>query len=199
MVFFKHKHITQPTVTPADAIVNAFTKLWDAILGIQHSKDDAHFDTLRRLENTLQPPDKHVIKPGKQDKIPRAEQQIALTQPVLRVRFDESPPTVHDPTPQLIIASPEKQTVEKHIIDNPKPILRPPKYIDESIAARVRARRLQSQTTVGKTIAERVARRQREAAHAVLDQETGELLEYRCLLKHPRFKEVWNRSAADEF
>jgi hypothetical protein len=156
-VFFKHKHIMQPTVTPADAIVKAFTKLRDAILGIQHSKDDAHFDALRRLENTLQPPDKHVIKPGEQDKIPRAEQQIALTQPVPRVRFDESPPTVHDPTPRLIIASPEKQTVEKHIIDNPKPILRPPKYIDESIAARVRARRLQSQTTVGKTIAERVA------------------------------------------
>ncbi len=45
----------------------------------------------------------------------------------------------------------------------------------------------------------RVARRRCEAAHTVLDQETGELLEYRRLLKHPRFKEVWNRSAADEF
>ena len=45
-VFSKHKHITQPTVTPVDAIVNAFTKLRDAILGIQHSKDDAHFEAL---------------------------------------------------------------------------------------------------------------------------------------------------------
>jgi hypothetical protein len=44
--FFKYKHITQPTVTLADAIVNAFTKLRDAILGIQHSKDDAHFEAL---------------------------------------------------------------------------------------------------------------------------------------------------------
>jgi hypothetical protein len=44
-----------------------------------------------------------------------------------------------------------------------------------------------------------LARRRREPTHAVLDQETGELLEYRHLLKHPRFKEVWNRSAADEF
>ena len=52
-VFFKHKHITQPTVTPADSIVNAFTKLWDTIQGIQHSKDDAHFKALQRLENTL--------------------------------------------------------------------------------------------------------------------------------------------------
>ena len=45
-VFFKHKYITQPTVTPVDAIVNAFTKLRDAILGIQHSRDDAHFEAL---------------------------------------------------------------------------------------------------------------------------------------------------------
>jgi hypothetical protein len=52
---------------------------------------------------------------------------------------------------------------------------------------------------VNKSIADRVARQQREAAHAVLDQETGELLEYRHLLKHPCFKDVWNRSAANEF
>jgi hypothetical protein len=52
---------------------------------------------------------------------------------------------------------------------------------------------------VNKSITDRVARQQREAAHAVLNQETGELLEYRRLLKHPRFEDVWNRSTADEF
>jgi hypothetical protein len=63
-VFFKQKYITQPRVTPADAIVNAFTKLRDAIQGIQHSKDDAHFEALRRLEQTLQPQNKQIIKMG---------------------------------------------------------------------------------------------------------------------------------------
>ena len=200
-VFFKHKYITQPTVTPADAIVNALTKLQDAIRGIQHSKNDAHFDALRRLEQTLQPQNKQIIKTGEQVKLPRVEQQIELTQQIPRVRFDDSPPTVHNPAPpRLIVASPQKPFVERQIVEPPpKPILKPPKYIDESIAARVRARRLQSKTTVNETIADRVAQRRREAAHAVLDQETGELLEYRRLLKHPRFKEVWNRSAADEF
>jgi len=52
---------------------------------------------------------------------------------------------------------------------------------------------------VNESIDDQVAHRQREAAHAVLDQETGELLEYRRLLKHPRFKDAWNRSAADKF
>ena len=158
-MFFKHKYITQPTVTPADAIVNAITKLRNAIQGIQHSTNDAHFEALRWLESTLQPPDKQFIKPNEQVTIPRLEKQIELTQPVPRVHFDDSPPTVHDPPPRLIVASPETQTIEKKIVDNPKPILKMPKYIDESIAARVRAQRLQSQTTVGETIADRVARR----------------------------------------
>ncbi len=123
------------------------------------------------------------------------EQQIELTQQVPRVHFDDAPPTVHDPPPRLIVASPRKQIVEPQ----PKPILKPPKYIDESIAARVQARRLQSQTTVNESIAKRVARRRREAANTVLDQDTEQLLEYRQLLKHPRFKDVWNKLAADEF
>ncbi len=190
-VIFKHKYITQPTVTPADAIVNAFRKLRDAIQGIQHTKDDAHFEALRRLEQTLQPQDKHIIKMGKQVNLPRVEQQIELTQQVPRVRFDNSLPTVHNPPPQLIVPSPQKTIVARKIVEPPpKPILKPPKYIDDSIAAGVRARCLQSQTTVNKSVADRVARRQCEAAHAVLDQETGELLEYRRLPKHPCFKDV---------
>jgi hypothetical protein len=95
----------------------------------------------------------------------------------------------------LILTSPRKQIVEPQ----PKPILKPPKYIDKSIAARVRAGRLQSQTTVNESIAEQVARRRQEAANTVLDQDTGQLLKYHQLLKHPHFKDVWNKSAADEF
>jgi len=168
--------------------------------GVQHSKDDAHFEALRRLEQTLQPQDKQIIKTGEQVKLPRVGQQIELTQQVPRVRFGDSPPTVHDPPPRLIVASPQKPFVERQIGEPPpKPILKPPTCIDDSIAARVRARRLQSQTTVNESIADRVARQRRKAAHAVLDQETGELLEYRRRLKHPCFKDVWNRSAAVEF
>ena len=113
MVFFTQKHITQPTVTPADAIVNDFTKLWDAIQGIQHSKDDANFEALWRLENTLQPPDKHAIKTVEQVKLPRVEQQIELTQKVPRVHFHDAPPTVHGPPPQLIVASSNKNLLSQ--------------------------------------------------------------------------------------
>jgi hypothetical protein len=130
-VFFKHKYITQPTVTPAEAIVNALTKLQDAIQGIQHLKNDAHFEALRRLEQMLQPQNKQIIKTGEQVELPRAEQKIELTQQVPRVRFNDSPPTVHNPLPRLIVASPQKPFVERQIVEPPpKPILKLPTYID---------------------------------------------------------------------
>jgi hypothetical protein len=53
-VIFKHKYITQRTITPADAIVNTYNKLRQAIQGLQHSKDDAHFKALERIENIMQ-------------------------------------------------------------------------------------------------------------------------------------------------
>jgi hypothetical protein len=37
------------------------------------------------------------------------------------------------------------------------------------------------------------------AAFPVLNPETGQLLKYRQLLRHPKFKEAWNISAANEF
>jgi len=61
---------------PADAIVNALTKLQDAIQGIQHSKNDAHFEALRCLEQTLQPKNKQIIKTEEQVKLPRVEQLL---------------------------------------------------------------------------------------------------------------------------
>ncbi len=72
-VFFKHKYVIQPTITPADAIVNAYNKLRQAIQGIQHSKGDAHFEALERIKNIMQPTSKHAIKPAVNVKLPRVE------------------------------------------------------------------------------------------------------------------------------
>ncbi len=107
----------------------------------------------------LQPQDKQIITTGKQVKFPRVEQQIELTQQVPRVSFNNSPHTVHDPPPQLIVTSPQKPIIARKIVEPPpKPILKPPTYIDDSIAVRVQAGHLQSQTTVNESIADGVAR-----------------------------------------
>jgi hypothetical protein len=38
-----------------------------------------------------------------------------------------------------------------------------------------------------------------KSANPVLDYETGKLLEYRQLLKHPKYSKAWSTSAANEF
>ena len=95
----------------------------------------------------------------------------------------------------MVVAWPKEQIVQpsSNPSPKPKPVLKEPKYIAESdsIAERVKTRHQQVQSTPTESIAKRVAHRKREreveVAHAVLDQETGQLLEYRQLLKHPRF------------
>eukprot|EP00804_Cyclotella_cryptica_P002310 CCRYP_004049-RA/>CCRYP_004049-RA protein AED:0.34 eAED:0.37 QI:0/-1/0/1/-1/1/1/0/498 len=201
-VFFKHRYITQPVVTPADTIVHAYNKLQQAIQGIQHSKDDAQMEALARIEQTLQPTHN---KTGHEVEIvhsPRVHSDPAQEPP--RVRFDDRPPRTLESPIGLVVAWPQEQIVQQDAKSTkPRPILQPSRYVAESsecIASRVKARR-EAQSIPTKSIAERVAqrRRAREALHSVLDQETGNLLEYHQLLKHPRFKDVWNRSAADEF
>jgi len=37
-----------------------------------------------------------------------------------------------------------------------------------------------------------------DLAYAVLDNETGDLLKYRHLMKHPKYKDVWTKSFGTE-
>jgi len=62
--------------------------------------------------------------------------------------------------------------MKQSIQPKPTPILKPPKFVDESIAARVQEWRLQMPTAnpvSNESIADGVARRRRKAAHSVLD------------------------------
>ncbi len=82
------------------------------------------------------------------------------------------------------------------IVTSPKSILKQPTVIpSESIADRVKRRR----GTPSSSIAERVLQQQRESANPVLDFDTGELLEYRQLLRDPKHKEIWTKAGANEF
>eukprot|EP00804_Cyclotella_cryptica_P030118 CCRYP_009530-RA/>CCRYP_009530-RA protein AED:0.27 eAED:0.27 QI:0/0/0/1/0/0/5/0/696 len=163
-VFFKHRYITQPTVTTADAIVNAYRKLQQAITGIQHSRDDAQMEAIERIQRAFDAANNQVHKQNEPIELTRTEQTKGtdLAQPVPRKTVVPKPPT-----------TPAKPTTP-----------------NDSIAFRTRSKRQpQPEPIPHESIADRVVRRRREmeAAHAVLDQETGQLLEYRQLLKHPKF------------
>ena len=68
----------------------------------------------------------------------------------------------------------------------------------ESIADHVKKRHRQPETTPPESIAQRVAMRRHKQVAPVLDVDTGKLLEYRALLKHPKFRAAWSTSAANE-
>ena len=213
-VFFKHKYLTQPTVTHAGAIVNAYHNLVKAIQGLNNTKNQAHFEAIQRIQDNLAPGNQKVMEKHAEQR-PRVEhkQTVHASEPLTatpppRVSFQEQIAEYDEPrqvTPtRMIVASPQEPVVVL-----PKPsILKPPRYDEkpDTIAARLKARRNKAHIvndTPEETIADRVARRRREAtvdhANPVLNQETGKLLKYRQLLHHLKYKAVWNPSAANEF
>ena len=180
-VYFKHKYLMQSTVTPANAIVKAYQDLMKVIQGIPNSKGTTHMEALQQLEQTLTPPQQSQ-KPVVPD-LPCPSPRVA-TDPVPLPRVEAPRAVLPEPLPcRLIVES------------KPKPAIQLP--TSESKASHVKAR-CQSQASE-ESIAEHVAWRCRKAAQPGLDQDTGDLLEYRALLRHPKFKDAWNESAANEF
>eukprot|EP00804_Cyclotella_cryptica_P001131 CCRYP_008401-RA/>CCRYP_008401-RA protein AED:0.27 eAED:0.27 QI:0/0/0/1/0/0/4/0/702 len=159
-VFFKHKYITQPTVTTADAIVNAYRKLQQAITGIQHSKDDAQMEAIERIRQAFDAANNQVHKPNEPIELPRTKQttQNDLTQPVPRVNFEE-----HAPPSRMIVASPKEPVVvsprKQTVITKPPTTPTKPATPNDSIAFQTRSKRQQSQPELipNKSIADRVA------------------------------------------
>jgi hypothetical protein len=52
-VFFKHKFIMQPTVTPADALIKAYQDLTAALHGISNHKSNAQFNAIKKIQESL--------------------------------------------------------------------------------------------------------------------------------------------------
>lgn len=114
------------------------------------------------------------------------------------------------PTPvRMIVASPKDAIVVSRPTPRAKPVGSPKKVVNKSpvvasssIADRVIARQVQFKDKEPEmSIAEHVVahRQQKEQANPVLNFNTGEMLEYRQLLRHPKYREIWNRAAVNEF
>ncbi|KAL7474341.1 hypothetical protein ACHAW6_000317, partial [Cyclotella cf. meneghiniana] len=147
-VFFKHKYITQPTVTPANAIVKAYHDLISAINGIKNTKSDSHLEALEWIQNNLAPGNERTIKISN-SRCPRVErnieqQELTDSQPP-RVRFTDAPGINQAPM-RMIVASPKQPVVTSpsnsgtQRVPKPNSILKDLTIItSESIADRVKA------------------------------------------------------------
>jgi hypothetical protein len=123
-VFFKHKYITQPTVTPADTIIKALDDLTIALKGRKNVKGAIQIEALEKIDELLNNLPKQ-LEPER-----RQGQQRQVT-------FDEgtNPPkedTVQMQLPAASTRNISRQPIQKAIIDKPiQPNTPTPRVHDE--------------------------------------------------------------------
>ena len=204
-VFFKHKYLTMPSITPADALIRASDKLTDAISGLLPTSTVTQ-DAVDQLMV--------IFKQQARDSIDAATAQRVLREraQTQRVVTEAQPQAQASPTPTFQVeddddSAPRPQAIPQITQDE-----------DESPpAANTRQQRetrtltqdfmLQCMEIPGYKASftpQQAASRKYplqflcDLAYAVLDDETGDLLEYRHLMKHPKYKDVWTKSFGTE-
>ena len=203
-VWFKHRYITQPAVTPADIIVKAITDLTQTLKGRTNLEGIEQLETLQRLEQLLTnttPSDTNVMKA-----ITNAELRVVSPQNVTNATPE---PRVHTPTvtfakqtkpPNDIQPQPQSEATEPRV--RKQPISHVSKArIDKTIPKENTLTRVTRARTQRRNIFDTrtYQRNNTERAQLVHDAETGEYLNYRQLLRDPKHKDRWEKSSANEF
>ena len=204
-VFFKHKYLTMPSITPADALIRASDNLTDAITGLLPTSTVTQ-DAVDQLMV--------IFKQQARDAIDAATAQRVLMEraQAQRVATEALPQAQASPTPTFQVEDDNERAPSPHEI----PQITQDEY-DSPPAANTRQQRetrtltqdfmLQCMEIPGykSPFSPRQAASRKyplqflcDLAYAVLDDETGDLLEYRHLMKHPKYKDVWTKSFGKE-
>ena len=222
-VFFRHKYITAPQFTASDALIKAGDDLCSALAknGPNSAETKTVIDMLmdifkKKAEDARTAEDKR-----------RRAREAAQTQRVgTEDTTREVPEEVPNPTPRDEEPTREEESQPDHplIIEEevfvdgatvtpreerggPAPAIISQDESDApAYSTRSRSGRLLSAVDVSGSCpsAHQAAQRKFPAAFwtdyakAVLDEETGELLEYRHLIKHPKYKKDWGISMGNE-
>eukprot|EP00804_Cyclotella_cryptica_P013004 CCRYP_002334-RA/>CCRYP_002334-RA protein AED:0.29 eAED:0.29 QI:0/0/0/1/1/1/2/0/658 len=223
-VHFHHKHITNPTLTPADKLMAAIADCSRVLLTHAPPKGASN---LRQLQELLQhtstrlnlagpqPPPPHTPHPP-----PRVEQRIEQPPPRVldpNMRITRSMTTLPPAIPPVPI--PVQHGTSPRDDDTPPAYLSPLSArhtspntrsqtaavaklaVPPALITRSRASRIPPPTPITKRQTSRLTRMENEVhkALAVLDKSTGKLLNYRQLLRHPVYQGDWTISSANEF
>ena len=211
-VFFKHKYITNPSVTPADAIIAAAANLSHLLtnnLQAHHTNIVQNTD-LTRLQILTQPP-----SPS-----PQREQHAPQTRNAPSSPHPSKMPVVSDydsdssesddesviaphPVPRLPLQPPR---VSPQQTKTPLPRVSAPPT-SPAYNTRSRAHTITQETilhllhnTRTPLTPQSAATRQfpHDVLSAILDTDTGELLEYRHLIKNPKYCTIWKNAYGKE-
>jgi hypothetical protein len=209
-VFFKHKYITNPSVTPADAIIAAAANLSHLLTNnLQaHHNNKVKQSDLTRLQILTQPspPPQHNATHYQQHSPnathPSSPAAVSDYDSDSSDSDDESI-TIPHPVPRLPLQPPR---VPPQQTKTPLPRVSAPPS-SPAYNTRSRAHTITQETilhllhkTRTPLTPRRAAPRQfpREALSAILDTDTGELLEYRHLIKNPKYCTIWKNAYGKE-
>eukprot|EP00804_Cyclotella_cryptica_P004404 CCRYP_006820-RA/>CCRYP_006820-RA protein AED:0.33 eAED:0.33 QI:0/0/0/1/0/0/3/0/519 len=207
-VFFKHKYITNPTVTPADAIIAAATNLSHLLtnnLQAHHNNKVKQTD-LTRLQILTQPSPLHNEKPSTRHS-PTAP--LPSTLPAVSdydsdsSDSDNESVTIPPPVPR---SPPQPPRVPPQQIRTPLP------RVSTSPTAPAYNTRSRVHTITQETILHllhntrtpltpqqaAIQRFSHNTLSAILGTDTGELLENQHLIKNPMYRTIWKNAYGKE-
>jgi len=222
-VFFKHKYITQPTVTPVDTIVKALDDLTHTLKGRRNVKGEEQMGALETINELLNnipkqlEPERHQEQqrqvtfdngtaPPKENRVPmiRSTTPARITsRPSIEKAIIDKPiqptapnPRVHDETRTVPTAKTTKTTTPTpRVLRKSKPT--PPTIVQSKIREKIGEKskaRLPHRTHMQLRQQE-----QRERVQLIRNDDTGEYLNYRKLMRSPKHSIIWIKSSANEF
>lgn len=203
-VHFKHKHITIPTLTPEDTIVKSLNDLTQALKKQRNTKGDMEYEALQKLDELLNGiPIKPVTeettrrvtfdattKPPAEQQRDQSNPQVVMTTPNPRVHDVTPAPRVQDviPAPRVRDGLPTPR-VQTAIIEKPmtKTIRKETTIPQQKLRDKIDELRITRSRLARRTHIDLRSQKRRESVQLIRDEETGDFLNYRQLMRHPGF------------
>jgi hypothetical protein len=212
-VFFKSKYITQPTLTPADVITKALQDLTQALKGKNNQQGISQMEALAKLDVILNnvPAQEPTPEPE------TASVELTLPTETRRVTFDEAtkPPQIGEeiittPIPRVMKPADRKRSepINKVTIDKIFPNAQTPRVTKTKSNPKSNDNRERIRTNISSKTMARIPQRNThlrrttrtsERAQLIHDEETNTYLNYRQLMRHPKYNDTWSKSSANEF
>jgi hypothetical protein len=215
-VFFKHKYITNPAITPADAIIAATANLAHVLMSNNMAAhlNSSQLADLARLHNIIDP---------------TAATKAQASQPQNPLQIGQHKPS----SPHPIVSDSDSDTSAQHgsatslrslhqpyppapaaprvIADPPQtaatPSPRVPPHTSPAYNTRSRMHTITQESILHLSqrhtpifTAQQAASRlfPADILNAILNEDTGELMEYRHLIKHPKYSTIWKKAYGKE-
>ena len=187
-VFFKHKHITQPTLTPIDTVVRAIDDLTCALKGARNIQGMQQIERLKTIDELLNKIPSNLAEmsdPPSTTQMKMPKSRVEDIRPWPSSLTFQSPPPNRDTPETTLEQAPRVQNEMENV----------------SIKDKTKSKREQFRQNMQHTATQRARIPQhhqmqlrmqdkREQAQLIHDKETVEYLKYRQLICDPKYKET---------